>query len=398
MIINLAILVILGLIFNYLFTRIKLPGLLGMLLVGILCGPYVLNIMDPSLLDESAGLRKVALIVILLRAGLELRKDVLKKIGKRAFMLTCIPSSIEALVITFIAPLFLHISYLESAILACTIAAVSPAVVVPYMIKLMARKIGSKKSIPTMIMASSAGDNIFVITVFTTIVGFYVDNHENLWTQILQIPENILLGILSGLLLGWILVRIFHRFNPRATKMALTVIAMSIVLTWIEDDLLTGFVQFSALLAIMTIGYVILNKDESRAHDISNKLSKIWVFAEIILFVLVGAAVNINVIWQAGLIGLIIITLGLIGRSIGTYFSVSGAGYTLKEKLFCVISYLPKATVQAAIGAIPLEMGIPGGEIILAIAVLSIIVTAPIGAISIKLTAEKFLTEPEIQS
>lgn len=396
MVISIALLVILGLIFNYLFTKMKLPGLLGMLLVGILCGPCVLNVIDPHLMEVSTDLRKVALLVILLRAGLELSKDTLHKIGKTALLMSFIPAVFEAAVITLVGPLLFNITYLEAGILGCIIAAVSPAVVVPLMISYIDKKLGTTKAIPTMIIAASSVDDIFVIVIFTILLGFSNGENNNIALKLLEIPETIIVGIFFGLIIGLIMVFFFKMFNPRATKMGIILIAVAVLFTWFEEFLKDHtYIYFSALLGSMAIGYIILDKAEEKAHKISQKLSKIWVFAEIILFVLVGAQVNINVAWKAGLLGIILIILGLLARSIGTYISVLSTDYTFKERMFCVISYIPKATVQAAIGAIPLEMGLPGGEIILALAVISIIFTAPLGAIGITLTAERFLETSE---
>ncbi len=390
MAVSIALIVLLGLLSDYLFKKIKLPGLVGLLIVGILCGPYVLNIIKPELLKVSADLRIVALIVILLRAGLELRRDTLNRVGRTALTMSCVPAIFERVVITVVAPKVLGISYLDAAILGSILAAVSPAVVVPLMLNFIDRRIGIKKGIPTMILGASSVDDVFVIVIFTILLGMYVGTHTNILIKLLEIPESIILGITVGTLVGYILYRVFKRYKLRATKMTIVVVAVSILLTWLEEALKTK-VAMSALLGTMTVGFVILEKTEIRAHKISQKLSKVWIFAEILLFVLVGAQVDIKVAWGAGLAGAILIFIGLMGRSIGTYLSLMGTDLNLKERLFCVISYIPKATVQAAIGAVPLEAGVRGGEIILAVAVLSILLTAPLGAIGIIFTGEKWL-------
>ena len=393
MVLNISIIVLIALLLHYLLTKIKLPGLLGSLLLGIVAGPFVLNVMDTTFIDLSKELKMLALIVILLRAGFELQKDTLIKVGRSTLLLAFVPAVIEAVIITLIAPVFLGITYLEAGILGCIIAAVSPAVVVPLMINLIDRKVGSKKAIPTLMIAGSAIDDVFVIVAFVILLGFYSGQDQNILLKVMEIPVNIILGIVIGLIIGYLIHLMFKKFNPRATKMTLIILATSVILYWLEEDVLKGIITFSALLAIMAIGFIMLEKDEKRAHKISSKLSKIWVLAEIILFVLVGAQVNITVAMNAGLIGILLILIGLIGRSIGTFISVSGNNYNLKEKMFCVISYVPKATVQAAIGAIPYEAGMPGGEIILAVSVISILLTAPLGAIGINLTADNFLKE-----
>jgi len=390
MAVSLAIVIILGLFADSVFKKMKLPGLVGMLLVGILCGPYVFNIIQPELLKISADLRMVALIVILLRAGLELRKDTLNRIGRPAALLSFVPAIFEGAVITFLGHYYLHISYLESAILGAILAAVSPAVVVPLMIDFIDRRMGTKKGIPILVLAGSSVDDVFVIVVFSILLGLYTGTHTNILIKLLEIPESIVVGIGVGVLSGYIIYYVFERFNPRATKMAIVVVAVSILLTWLEEELKTRVVM-SALLGAMTVGFIILEKSEIRAHKISQKLSKVLIFAEILLFVLVGAQVNIKVAIDAGLIGAALIFIALIGRSIGTYVSMIGTNLNFKERLFCVISYIPKATVQAAIGAVPLEAGIGSGDIILAVAVLSILLTAPLGAIGMTITGRRWL-------
>ena len=390
MALSIALIVLLGLLSDYLFNRIKLPGLLGMLIVGILCGPYVFNIIQPELLKVSADLRMVALIVILLRAGLELRKDTLNRVGKTAIMMSCIPAIFEGAIITLLAPYIFDISYLEAAILGAILAAVSPAVVVPLMLKFIDQKKGVKKGIPTLLLGASSVDDVFVIVIFSILLGMYTGSNPDIWVKLLEIPESIIIGIALGALSGYMLFRLFETFRLRATKMTIIVVAVSVLLTWVEEKLKTK-IAASALLGVMTIGFILIEKCEIRAHKISHKLTKIWIFAEILLFVLVGAQVNITVAWKAGLAGAALIVVALIGRSIGTYLSVMGSGLNFKERLFCVISYIPKATVQAAIGAVPLEAGVKSGDIILAVAVLSILLTAPIGAIGIEKMGNKWL-------
>jgi len=394
MAVSLALVVIFGLLSAYLFEKIKLPGLLGMLIVGILSGPYVFNLLQPELMKVSADLRMVALIVILLRAGLELRKDTLNRVGRPALMLSAIPAICEGAVIALLGPYFLHISYLESAILGAILSAVSPAVVVPLMINFIDRRMGTRKGIPTLMLAGSSVDDVFVIVIFSILLGMYAGTHTNILLKLIEVPESIILGIGVGALSGYILYHVFERYKLRATKMTIVIVAVSVLLTWLEEELKTK-IAMSALLGVMTVGFILLEKAEIRAHKISQKLSKVWIFAEILLFVLVGAQVNIKVAWDAGLQGAAIIFIALMARSIGTYISVMGTDLNVRERLFCVVSYIPKATVQAAIGAVPLEAGVKGGEIILAVAVLSILITAPLGAIGILFTGEKWLTKDQ---
>lgn len=390
MAVSLAIIVIFGLFADYLFRKLKLPGLVGMLFTGVLCGPYVFDIIQPELLHVSSDLRMTALIVILLRAGLEMRRDTLNRVGKPVLLLAVVPAVFEGAIITLLGPHFLHITYLESAILGAIIAAVSPAVVVPFMINFIDRKIGTKKGIPTLMLAGSSVDDVFVIVIFSMLLGIYTGTNANILLKLLEIPGSILFGIGVGAVTGYILYHVFERYNFRATKMTIVIVAVSILLTWLEEELKTK-IAVSALLGIMTVGFIILEKTEIRAHKISAKLAKVWIFAEILLFVLVGSQVNIKVAWDAGLAGVSLIFIALVARSIGTYMSVAGSELNFKEKMFCVISYVPKATVQAAIGAVPLEAGVKNGDIILAVAVLSIILTAPLGAVGIMVTGERWL-------
>lgn len=394
MAISIAIIIILGLFADYVFKKARLPGIVGMLLAGILCGPYVFNIIQPELLKVSADLRMMALIVILLRAGLELRKDTLKRIGRPAALLSFLPAIFEGAAITFLGHYYLHISYLESAILGAILAAVSPAVVVPLMIDFIDRRIGTRKGIPALMLAGSSVDDVFVIVIFSILLGMYTGTHTNILMKLVEIPESIVIGIGVGVLSGFIISYLFERFNPRATKMTIVIVTLSVLLTWLEEVLKTK-VAMSALLGVMTVGFIILENSEIRAHKISQKLSKIWIFAEILLFVLVGAQVNINVAWDTGLMGATIIFIALVGRSIGTYLCMIGTNLNFKERLFCIIAYIPKATVQAAIGAVPLEAGVKSGDIILAVAVLSILLTAPLGAAGITITGRRWLEKED---
>ncbi|MEK6623296.1 MAG: cation:proton antiporter [Planctomycetota bacterium] len=382
--------ILLGLFSDHLFRRIKLPGLIGMLLVGIFLGPYVFNVIDPVILTISSDFRMIALIVILLRAGFATKKDTLNRIGKTAVLMGFVPAVFEGAAITFIAPFFFDISILESAILGFIVAAVSPAIVVPMMLRFIESNKGAKKGIPTLLLASSSLDNVFAIVLSSALIGMYSGKGTNIFMKLLEIPVSISLGIALGAAIGFALYRVFKKYQPRATKEGMIVIGSAILLTWIEKTV-RPFVAVSALSGVIAIGFIILEKSEPIAHKISRKLGKIWVFAEILLFVLVGAQVNIHVAWNAGLAGLMIIFTGLIARSVGTYISLIKTGFSIREKLFCMASYIPKATVQAAIGAVPLSLGVKSGDIILAVAVLAILFTAPLGAIGMNIIGEKVL-------
>jgi NhaP-type Na+/H+ or K+/H+ antiporter len=387
---SLALIVLCGLASDYLFRRMGLPGLIGMLIVGVLFGPHVLDLIHPVLMQISSDFRTMALVVILLRAGLQTRRDTLNRVGGTAVIMSCVPAILEGVAIMFAAMGLLDFSMLEAAILGSILAAVSPAVVVPFMVDFIERGKGSKKGIPTLILAASSLDDVFVIVIFSVLLGMYVGDTTHVLTGLLQIPLSIIFGVLAGVITGLIIYKILMRYEPRATKKVLILLGASILFIWIEDAL-KDILHVSALLGIMTVGFIILEKSESIAHEISLKLEKVWVFAEILLFVLIGAQVNVNTALDAGIVGGLVILTGLLARSAGTYLSVMKTELNFREKIFCVVGYIPKATVQAAIGAVPLAAGVQSGEIILAIAVLSIILTAPAGAIGIRLIGERVL-------
>ena len=387
---SLGIILLLGLPANKLFERFKIPGLLGMLILGIVIGPYGFNLLQPDIIDASADLRKIALIIILLRAGFGINKDVLKRVGRSALKMSCIPGLIEGFFIAFASVKFLNFTFIQGGILGFIIAAVSPAVVVPSMLKLIENKIGEDKGIPTLILAGASIDDVFAITIFSAFLGIYSGEHINIGVQLLSIPLSIILGIVAGLIIGIIMVKVFNRYNIRDAKKVLLVLASAILLTELEN-LLKSKIEIASLLGVMTISFVIVEKLPKIGERLAMKFNEIWVFAEILLFVLVGAEVNIHVAFDSGLVGIIIILIGLIGRSIGVILSLLGTDLNWKERLFCIISYIPKATVQAAMGAVPLSLGVESGDIILAIAVLSILITAPLGAIGINLTAKKLV-------
>ncbi len=402
MAVSIAELIILGLLADWLFRKLHFPGLVGMLLLGVLAGPFVLNWLAPDFMDVSFDLRMMALIVILLRAGFELSREALSKVGKQTLLLSCIPGICEGSTIALLGPRFLPLTHLESALLGFILAAVSPAVVVPLMIRFIEERRGAKKGIPTMILGAASIDDVFAITFFSVFLGFYKGESVQLSRALVGIPISILLAVGVGLLLGWGLYRLFEKFNPRATKRALIVVGVSILLVRVQQ-LLEGAVPFAALLAVMALGFIILEKRENMAHEISSKLGKVWVFASILLFTLVGAQVNIPVALDAGLAGLGLIACGLIARSAGVLLCLIRSPLSRNERLFAVIAYLPKATVQAAIGAVPLaamiQMGRDPapGNVILAVAVLSILFTAPLGAWMIVWAGPRLLTidEPE---
>lgn len=403
MLLNLAIVIIIALGFSVLFTRLKLPGLLGMIITGALLGPYsqqalsgyieisslsFLFISD-TLITLSTELRTLALIVILIRAGLGIHKKSLQQIGVHAAKMSFIPGILEGLSVMVVAHYLLALPLLEAGMLGFIIAAVSPAVIVPAMLHLKESGWGKKKAIPTLILAGASLDDVFAITIFGAFLGAATGSNTSLLQIGLSVPISIMVGIAIGALIGIALVWFFKKFHMRDTKKVLLFLVIAVFFHSLEQGVPS--IPIASLIGIMTIGYIILNKYDLLANRLAAKFNKIWVLAEIILFVLIGAQVNILVAADAGTIGVVIIAIGLIARSAGVWLSLLGSNFNAKEKLFCTIAYSPKATVQAAIGAIPLSMGIPSGEIILALAVLSIFITAPLGAIGISLSAEKLL-------
>jgi NhaP-type Na+/H+ or K+/H+ antiporter len=395
MLLTVGIIMVLGLAANFFFEKIGLPGLLGMLVLGIVIGPYGVDLINHELLNFSADFRMFALIVILLRAGLGISRKELKKIGSPALRLSFIPGLLEGFTIALTSVLLFGFSFVQGGMLGFILAAVSPAVVVPLMLKFSEQKRGTDKSIPTMIIAGASIDDVFAITIFSAFLASYTDAGINVFKVLLNIPISISLGIAIGAAVGLILVKIFSKYHMRDTRKVIYILGLSILINGVESSLKSK-VEIASLLGVMTIGYVILDKLPAVAVRLSQKFNKIWVFAEILLFVLVGAQVNISLAFNSGLKGLVIILAGLLARSLGVYFSVMGTNLNFKEKLFCILSYTPKATVQAAIGAIPLSAGVENGDLILAVAVLAIMITAPLGAIAIKIGGEKLLSHKQL--
>ena len=388
---DLAIIIVVGLLANAIFTKIKLPGLLGMIIVGIFMGPYSFNLLSEDILKVSADVRKIALIIILLRAGFGINKEDLKKVRSPAIRLSCIPGLFEGFTIAYASISILGFTFVQGGILGFIIAAVSPAVIVPSMLDFMEKGIGEKKGIPTLILAGASIDDVFAITIFSTFLGIYSGSKVNMGIRILSIPISIILGITAGAVIGLILFKLFNKYSIRDTKKVLYIIGAGILLTRFED-LIKAKVEIAGLLGVMTIGFIMLELNPRLGKNMAVKLNKIWVFAEILLFVLVGAEVNFTLALDAGSKGILLILIGLVSRSIGVLLSLLNTKLNIKEKLFCIIAYIPKATVQAAIGAIPLSLGVESGDLILSIAVLSIVLTAPLGAIGISLSGGKLLS------
>ena len=391
MLFSLALIFTIGLILGEIFMKIKLPGFIGMIITGIVLGPFVLDMIDISILEISGDLREVALIVILVRAGLNLDISDLKKIGRPAFFMSFIPATLEIIVIIIVAPLLFNITYLDAAILGSVLAAVSPAVVVPKMIKLMHEGYGKEKRIPHLVMASASVDDIYVIVLFSAFISMYQTGDVSL-ASLYIVPISIILGVILGGIIGYLLSYFFAKFRVRDTIKVLIILASAFFIITFEE-FVSDYIAISGLLAVMVLGITFLNQSEERALRLRDKFSKLWVFAELVLFVLVGAAVDLSVALNAGLLALILLSVGLLFRFSGVMLSLIKTNLTKHERLFAGISYLPKATVQAAIGAIPLALGVESGELILALAVLAIIISAPLGAIGIDLTFKKFLVK-----
>lgn len=371
---------------GYICQKLKLPSLIGMLLTGIILGPYVLNLLDPNILAISGDLRKIALIIILTRAGLGLDLSALRKLGRPAILMCFLPATFELLAVLLLAPTLLDLSPLESLILGSVLAAVSPAVVVPRMVKLMDE---GYKGIPDLILAGASVDDVYVIVLFSTFISMAQGQGANIMSFI-NIPISIFLGILIGLLLGYVLAFFFKNIHIRDTSKVLIILSISLLLVVLEDSLTTS-ITFSSLISIMFIGVGLKKNREIVAKRLSIKYGKLWVGAEVFLFVLVGATVNINYLTHVGFKALLLIILALIFRMFGVFICLLKTKLNKKEKLFAMIAYTPKATVQAAIGGIPLSLGLACGDIVLTVAVLAIILTAPLGAFAIDLSYKKLL-------
>ncbi len=385
MYLSIALIILISISLFIIFDKLHLPGLLAFIITGIILGPFVFNLISDDILNISAELRKIALVVILIRAGLSLDINDLKVVGRPAILLSFLPALFEIILIGLLAPLLFDITSIEAFILGSVIAAVSPAVIVPRMIHLIQRKKGTEHKIPQLILASSSVDDIFVIIMFTVFLQIYETKHLEL-TQFILLPLSLILGIALGFIIGIIFVYIFKRIHIRDTLKVLIIFALSFLMIVLED-----YIPISGLLSIITLGITILAFHPVLANRLTSKFSKIWVISEMMLFVLIGAAVDISLFQSIGLLSIVLLLSGLIFRTMGVLISISKNQFNIKEKTFICFSYIPKATVQAAIGAIPLSLGIPGGELILAISVLSIFLTAPIGAILIDQTAEKLI-------
>ena len=391
MLLSISLILILGMFMGWICQKIKLPALLGMLITGVILGPYGLNLLDGSILGISAELRKIALIIILTRAGLGLDLSGLKKIGRPAVLMCFVPASFELLGMILLAPKLMGLSVLESAVMGAVLAAVSPAVVVPRMVKLMDEGYGVKEGIPQLILAGASVDDVYVIVLFSTFVGMMQGEGDSI-LKFLNIPVSIFWGIAIGLLIGVFLAYFFKKVHIRDTSKVLIILSISFLLVVIEDKLTTA-ITFSSLIAVMFIGIGLQKKREAVAERLSVKYGKLWVAAEVFLFVLVGATVNIEYLGKVGAKAFVVIIGALIFRMFGVFVCLLGTGLKRKERLFAMVAYTPKATVQAAIGGIPLALGFACGDTVLTMAVLAIVLTAPLGAFAIDLSYKKLLNK-----
>lgn len=395
MLTSLALIFLVGLSMAAICQKLKLPRIIGMLFTGIVLGPYVLNLLDPTILSISSELRQMALIIILLKAGLSLNLADLKKVGRPAVMMSCVPASCEILAFFLFAPHILGITRIEAAVMGSVLAAVSPAVVMPRMVQLMEEKYGTDKSIPQLILAGASCDDIFVIVLFSTFSSMAQGGNANVM-DFVNIPVSIVLGIVLGAITGYILSLFFetayaHKHCVRNSMKVIIVLGVAFLLMAIETWL-KGIVSISGLLAVVSMACVLkLKSPDFVSKRLSEKFGKLWLAAEVILFVLVGAAVDIRYTLNAGIAAVLMIFLALLFRSIGVAICLVGTTLARKERLFCMIAYLPKATVQAAIGSVPLAMGLPCGQIVLSVAVLAILITAPLGAIGMDTTYKHLL-------
>lgn len=389
MLISISYILIAGMVLGWICKKVKFPALFGMIVAGIVLGPHVLNLIDTGILDISADIRRIALIIILIRAGLKLSAEDLKKVGRPAILMCFLPACVEMIGMIILAPILLGMSLLDAAILGAVIGAVSPAVIVPKMIKLIDEGYGTGKGIPQMILAGASVDDVFVIVMFTTFTGL-AQGKEVSWISFVNIPVSIVTGIAAGLICGFLLSLFFSKVHVRDTVKMAVILCISFALVTVEDKF-GSIVPFAALIGIMALGLEIRRKKQEVSVRLSARFDKLWVVAEVFLFVLVGASVNIESALDTGIKGIVLVLLVLVFRMLGVFICQLGTALNAKERFFCMLAYTPKATVQAAIGGLPLAMGLGCGEIVLTVSVIAILLTAPLGAFSIDLTYKRFL-------
>lgn len=391
MLLSLALLFIFGFLLAGFFKKLQLPELIGYLLSGMILGPYGLNVLDGSLLDINGDLKEIALLIILTQAGLSLELEDFKKMGSKAVFMSFVPATFEIFATFVLSRWLFNFSVIDALLLGTIIASASPAVIVPKMLKLMDEGYGIKKGVPQLVLTGASVDDVYNIVLFTSILGFQSSNNVSA-LNFVMIPVSILLGIGIGIVVGYLVSILFKRLQSSMQVKTILILSIGFVLLSIEP-LVESYLPFSALIAVMAMGVTLLKRYPEDARGVSHQLSRLWTGAQVLLFGLVGAAVNLSYASKAGYLAIIMLILALVVRSIGVFVCVSRSDFNRKEKLFTALAGTPKATVQAAIGGIPLSMGLPNGEMILAISVIAILFTAPMGAILIDFTYKKLLTK-----
>lgn len=401
-ILSLAIVMLLGVLCIKCFSKLGVPAFLGFLLIGILLGPYATNILNIEFMGLTQEIATMAMVILLIRAGLGLSRDSLRKVGRVAVEMSCIPSVFEGLLVMIVGHYFLGISFIESGMLGFILAAVSPAILVPRMLNLIDKGLGTKKGIPEILLTGSSADDVVAITIFSVFLGMYTGGNINIVWSIASIPISLILGVLTGFVTGLILLYAFRRWDFSDIEKLFVTLATGILLNSLGEAL-QGRIPLAGLVGVMVIGFLLLDRMPKVALGLSNRYSNLWIVAEIVIFVLLGAQLELPLLIETPeglfapviIVGILVICMGLIARFGGVFMALAGSGLNNKEKIFCMASYIPKANVQATIGAVPLAAGVASGELILAISAISIIFTAPLGALLIDFFNDKLLTKDE---
>ena len=393
MLLSIALILLVGMFTGWICKQLRLPSLLGMIITGILLGPHIFNMIDESILNISSELRRIALIIILTRAGLSLDLNDLKKVGRPAILMCFVPACFEMIGMVILAPRLLGVSVLDAAIMGAVVGAVSPAVIVPKMLKLMEEKYGTRQGIPQLILAGASVDDVFVIVMFSAFAGLAQGGNVSPMSFV-KIPVSIVVGIFVGMIFGIVLAKFFGKVHIRDTAKVIIILSLSFILVTFEDNY-SDIIPFASLIAVMCVGIALQRRRAVVANRLSLKFNKLWVAAEIMLFVLVGATVDLKYVQSAGIAAVVLIFGVLVFRMLGVFCCLLKTKLNMRERIFCMLAYTPKATVQAAIGGIPLSMGLACGNMVLTVAVLAILITAPVGAFAIDCTYRKLLTKSE---
>lgn len=393
MLLSIALILLVGMFTGWICKQLRLPSLLGMIITGILLGPHIFNMIDESILNISSELRRIALIIILTRAGLSLDLNDLKKVGRPAILMCFVPACFEMIGMVILAPRLLGVSVLDAAIMGAVVGAVSPAVIVPKMLKLMEEKYGTRQGIPQLILAGASVDDVFVIVMFSAFTGLAQGGNVSPMSFV-KIPVSIVVSIFVGMIFGIVLAKFFEKVHIRDTAKVIIILSLSFILVTFEDNY-SDIIPFASLIAVMCVGIALQRRRAVVANRLSLKFNKLWVAAEIMLFVLVGATVDLKYVQSAGIAAVVLIFGVLVFRMLGVFCCLLKTKLNMRERIFCMLAYTPKATVQAAIGGIPLSMGLACGNMVLTVAVLAILITAPVGAFAIDCTYRKLLTKSE---